>query len=218
MVSTSGPTPPSPSLSLRDQRRAELRQKLSDTATALFLERGFDAVTVADVARACGVTEKTVFNHFRSKESLLVDRWEAMVESVRSNLGDPGQSALEAVVATLHRELDALTEGGGATQTQMATVTRFGGLIASTPALRDHRSRSQEQLTAAILDGLAERRRTDTQDPETQVIAEALSGLFTVFYRSLGRHASAVDAAHCRDAVRADIQTAATRLAKGVTD
>ena len=69
----------SPPPSLREQRRAELRQRLSDTATALFLERGFDAVKVVDIARACGVTEKTVFNHFPSKESLLVDRWEAIM-------------------------------------------------------------------------------------------------------------------------------------------
>ena len=206
------------SLSLRDQRRLELRQRLSDTATTLFLERGFDAVTVADVARACGVTEKTVFNHFRTKESLLVDRWEAIIDSVRGKLANPQLSALEAIVATLQGELDFLTEEGKATKATMSGVSRFGRLIGTTPALQDHRRRSREQLTAVILQGLAMQRRTETHNPETQIIAEALSGLFVVFYRSLARHAPAADGRSCRKAVRIDIRSAAECLARGIAD
>ena len=49
----------------------------------MFVEHGFDAVRVADVGDACGVSEKTVFNYFPSKEALLLDRLEATAEALR---------------------------------------------------------------------------------------------------------------------------------------
>jgi AcrR family transcriptional regulator len=52
----------------------QTRARISEVATRLFLERGFDAVTVADVAREAGVSSVTVFNHFPRKEDLLLDR------------------------------------------------------------------------------------------------------------------------------------------------
>ena len=57
-----------------------MRQQLSDTATAMFLERGFDGVRVAEVAAACGVSEKTVSNYFPVKEALVMDRLEAQAD------------------------------------------------------------------------------------------------------------------------------------------
>ena len=63
-----------PSGGLRERKKRLMRQQLSDTATRMFVERGFDAVRVAEVAEACGVSEKTVFNYFPTKESLVLDR------------------------------------------------------------------------------------------------------------------------------------------------
>ena len=67
-----------------------MRQQLSDTATAMFLERGFDGVRVAEVAAACGVSEKTVFNYFPVKEALVMDRLEAQLTALGAGLSDPG--------------------------------------------------------------------------------------------------------------------------------
>ena len=52
---------------LRERKKRQLRQRLSDTATAMFLERGFDAVRVVEVAAACEVSEKTVYNYSRPR-------------------------------------------------------------------------------------------------------------------------------------------------------
>jgi AcrR family transcriptional regulator len=64
------------------------RRKISDVATVLFLDRGFDTVTVADVAREAGVSSVTVFKHFPRKEDLLFDREEDAVEILRSAVRD----------------------------------------------------------------------------------------------------------------------------------
>src|ERR1700722_8949182 len=71
---------------LRERKKRLLRQQLTDTATQLFVERGFDAVRVAEIAEACGVSEKTVFNYFPTKESLILDRLDHTVESLRTRL------------------------------------------------------------------------------------------------------------------------------------
>ena len=57
----------------RELRRQETRAKIVDAAAELFAERGFDAVSVMEIARRAGVVEKTVFNHFPVKEGLVFD-------------------------------------------------------------------------------------------------------------------------------------------------
>src|SRR6195256_5661818 len=81
---------------LRERKKRLMRQQLSDTATRMFLERGFDHVRVAEVAEACGVSEKTVFNYFPTKESLVLDRLESTVAALRSGLAEPGIPTLAA--------------------------------------------------------------------------------------------------------------------------
>src|ERR1700712_4243304 len=64
----------------------QTRARISQIATVLFLERGFDAVTVAEVAREAGVSSVTVFNHFPRKEDLFLDRTDEVVELLLSTV------------------------------------------------------------------------------------------------------------------------------------
>ena len=59
---------------LRERKKRQTREAIAQAAMALFVARGFDAVTVADVARAADVSEKTVFNYFPAKEDLVFAR------------------------------------------------------------------------------------------------------------------------------------------------
>src|SRR6201995_888605 len=68
---------------LRERKKRLMRQQLSDTATRMFMERGFDAVRVTEIAEACGVSEKTVFNYFPVKEALIMDRLESALAQLR---------------------------------------------------------------------------------------------------------------------------------------
>src|SRR2546421_3393899 len=90
---------------LRERKKRALRQQLTDTATEMFLERGFDSVTVAEIATACGVSEKTVYNHFPAKEALVLDHPDAAIEALRVGLSDPARGPVEAVLGILAGEL-----------------------------------------------------------------------------------------------------------------
>src|SRR5437773_10457195 len=83
---------------LRERKKAKTRQAIAEAAQRLFTERGFDAVTVAEVARAADVSEGTVFNYFPTKEDLFFGQMEdfesALVDAVRNRA--PGESVLAA--------------------------------------------------------------------------------------------------------------------------
>ncbi|WP_197382266.1 TetR/AcrR family transcriptional regulator [Mycolicibacterium mengxianglii] len=66
----------------------QTRARISAAATQLFLERGFDSVTVAEVARAAGVSSVTVFKHFPRKEDLFLDRTADAVDLLRAAVRD----------------------------------------------------------------------------------------------------------------------------------
>src|ERR1700746_3069972 len=101
--------PAPPAGGLRERKKQLMRQQLSDTATAMFLDRGFDAVRVSEIAAACGVSEKTVFNYFPVKEALVMDRLEATLAALRAGLADAAFTPVQAALAILDRELSAMT-------------------------------------------------------------------------------------------------------------
>jgi len=98
---------------LRERKKRLMRQQLSDTATQMFMDRGFDAVRVTEIAEACGVSEKTVFNYFPTKESLLLDRLEATVSSLRTGLADPDRPFDLGLHLNLSEHFSAEPEGYG---------------------------------------------------------------------------------------------------------
>ena len=67
---------------LREANKARTRQAISDVATRLFIERGFENVTVAEIAEAAHVSVKTVFNYFSSKEELFFDRMDDVLDAI----------------------------------------------------------------------------------------------------------------------------------------
>lgn len=202
--------------SIRERRKRELRQQLSDVATRMFLEHGFDAVRVADVARACGVTEKTVFNHFRSKEALIVDRWDTTTAALVAGLVDPGVAPVDAAVAVLEQELAFLTGSPDDDGARLAEVHRFGELIRSTPSLVVHNQQALQRMTAAAATALAQREDLPYDDPVAWIIANALGGLWGVFARSLHRHLPEGDATRVRRAVTEDLHRGADTLRRGL--
>jgi AcrR family transcriptional regulator len=85
-------------MGLRALKKEQTRRLIADTAFRLFADRGFDRVTVAEVAREAQVAEATVFNYFRTKEDLFYFRLEAFGERLLEAIGAraPGETVLAA--------------------------------------------------------------------------------------------------------------------------
>jgi AcrR family transcriptional regulator len=139
---------------LRERKKRETRQRISDVATALFIERGFDEVTVAEVAVAAGVSKVTVFNYFPRKEQLFFDRgiegMELLEAALRSRA--PGTSVTEAVrrlildLAAQRHPLSGLRDG----------VQGFWLVVAASPTLVAAARAEMEALEADVAGAIAE--------------------------------------------------------------
>lgn len=179
----------------------------------MFIERGFDAVRVIEVADACGVSDKTVFNYFAAKEALVLDRLESTIASLRNGLADPDVLPLDAALRILDGELSAMTamlasqdDPAGA----IAQMRRFGDLIHQTPSLRAYQSDMIDQCVTAVTEIIAARAKMSPDDPEPQITARALLGLWHVQAASLRKHLDGNRSpAQVHDAVAADVRRAA---------
>ncbi|MFH8348588.1 TetR/AcrR family transcriptional regulator [Streptomyces sp. NPDC018045] len=119
---------------LRERKKRQTRQHISDVATGLFLERGFDAVTIAEIAEVCEVSINTVYNYFPAKEDLFMDRGAGLVDRLaRSVRGrDAGESAAAAVLRELREQVEAVSPAVGL----VAGYDRFLRVIEGAAALK----------------------------------------------------------------------------------
>jgi AcrR family transcriptional regulator len=199
-----------------------MRQLISDTATAMFLERGFEDVRVAEVAAACEVSEKTVYNYFPTKESLILDREEAMTAALRRALGPGGAptSPIEATVAMITDEVNKLFEEWDDDRNPAVEITlvrRFGDLVEETPALRAAHGDMMDRLVEVAAQAMAARAGVDPDDPEPQVAAHALLGLWRVQFRAMRKYSDGTRSPdQVRDLVLGEVRRAARLIDTGL--
>jgi AcrR family transcriptional regulator len=164
---------------LRERKKEQTRQLIADTARRLFAERGFEAVTVAEVARAAHVAEKTVFNYFPTKEELFYSRLEAFEEELLDAVREraPGESIPAAVRGFLMGQGGVLamrSPGGDEEATeQLRTVTR---VITESPALLARERQVFASYAEALAALIAEETGVRRGAIEPHVAANALLG------------------------------------------
>ncbi|HEY1449524.1 MAG TPA: TetR family transcriptional regulator [Solirubrobacteraceae bacterium] len=205
-----------PDEGLREQKKRLTRQRISDVATTLFLVRGFEHVTVSEIARIVGVSEKTVFNYFPTKESLVFDRADEGVERLTAALRerDAGESPTKAMLRALNEEPEELEQLPDAIHMFMPL---FSEMIAATPALHAAWLALHARLVEVATQALAEHAEVDPRDPEPIIAARAIVGLLEVEYASRIRHIEAgLRGAKLREAVNADVERAARMLDTGL--
>src|SRR5829696_677358 len=97
---------------LRERKKQQTRQLIADTARELFASRGFEAVTVTDIARAADVSAQTVFNYFPTKEDLFYSRLEEFESELVGAVRDraPGESVLTAFAQFILAQQGALDD------------------------------------------------------------------------------------------------------------
>jgi len=201
---------------LRERKKRLTRQRISDVATALFTVRGFDNVKVSEVAHIVGVSEKTIYNYFPTKESLVFDQADEGVERLITALRnlDPGESPTRAVVRTLKDDLDQLEMVAAGSE---AFMPLFREMISSTPSLRAAWLEIHRRLVDVATEELSARAEVDPHEPEPMIAARALVGLQDVFFESIVHHVEhGVQGPALRDAVEADIDRAARLIETGL--
>ncbi len=205
---------------LRERKKRLMREYLSNTATDMFLERGFDEVRVSDIAEACGVSEKTVFNYFPTKEALFLDHWDETLASLQADLEKVGTSPVEAMVGILDRELEDMMDWVARQKHSgeaAARFQRFGELVRSTPSLRAHQQHMMGQLVRAAAAIMARRTGLDPDDPEPRIAAMSLLGLWEVQFHSLWKHLDGIRTGpEVYEAVSGDVHRAARLIHAGL--
>jgi AcrR family transcriptional regulator len=206
-------------LGLRERKKQRTRQLIADTARALFAERGFDAVPVAEVARAADVSEATVFNYFPTKEDLFFSGLEVFEEKLLSAIRerDPGESVLDAFARFVlqPRGLLAARADDDAAQ-RLVAITR---IITESPALLAREQRIFAGYTDSLAALIADETRARPGAIEPWVAANALMGV----HRALVDYARRQIVAGARNPqlarnVRAQGKRALARLTAGLGD
>ncbi|WP_052869060.1 TetR/AcrR family transcriptional regulator [Streptomyces niger] len=131
----------------RERKKAATRQKIADTALRLFLERGYDAVGIREVAAEADVAVTTLFSHFASKEALVFEQDQDFEQRLMRAVTD--RAPHEPLIPALRREVHALVRH--CTADSAAPIWR---MIDESPALREYeesmRLRHAESLATAI--------------------------------------------------------------------
>ena len=209
-------------LGLRERKKQRTRQLIADTARRLFAERGFDRVTVAEIAREAEVAQATVFNYFPTKEDLFYSRLEAFEEGLLTAVRDraPGQGVLAAFGAFLLGQGGVLamnTPGGDDEATiQVRTVTR---VITESPALLARERQVFDHYALALAALIAEETGAEEGDVVPLVVANALLGLHRALIAYVREQALAgAPAARIRAGVRAEAERSIAQLQRGLGD
>ncbi len=206
-------------LGLRERKKARTRQLIVETATMLFVEKGFDAVPVAEIARAAEVSEATVFNYFPTKEDLVYQGMEAFEAELLATIRDrpPGESITGAFARfALHpRGLLAAEDEDSA-----RTLAGTSKMIAASPTLLTREREMIARYTASLAALIAEDTAAGPDDLAPWAVAHALMGIHHSLISLVRRRLLAGETDHTRlaRAVKTHGRTALRLVDAGLAD
>lgn len=169
-----------PAVERRTRKRQMTRQAISDVATRLFFERGFDRVTIDEIAQAADVGRMTVFNHFPRKEDLFFDREDAIRDAAFTALRarDRATSPVQALRALAHRLIDdpdpafPLFDG----------TCRFVQTALASEALKARARQMRDEFIDMLAAALVEDAGATTHDPNAHLAAGLVAAAWTVAF------------------------------------
>ncbi|MET9376512.1 TetR/AcrR family transcriptional regulator [Streptomyces sp. NPDC003035] len=189
--------------SLREQKKQQTRQAISDAATGLFIERGFDRVTIADVAAAAGVAKMTVTNYYPRKEDLVLDLSEEFVAGAARAVAAGRAAGVPAVEALREDYLAAVERRDPVIG---FAPEPFARMLTESPVLLARLREFHEQREAALAEVLAE--DWPAGDITPLAVAAQLGGALRVLFGRLvervlgGEGVEAIAVAHAAEAGR----------------
>jgi AcrR family transcriptional regulator len=209
-------------LGLRERKKQRTRQHIADTARRLFAERGFEHVTVAEIAREAEVAQATVFNYFPAKEDLFYSRLEAFEEQLLTAIREraPGQGVLAAFSGFLVGQQGVLAvNASGDDEDATAQIRTIARVITDSPALLARERQVFDRYARALAALIAEDTGAERGDVACHVVANALVGLHRALIDRVREQALAgVPAARIGRDVRTEAKRAITQLEHGLGD
>lgn len=190
---------------LRERKKRRTYERLSETAIGLFLERGFEKVSVAEVAAAAEVSKPTLFRYFAAKEDLVLHRFADHEDEAARVVANAGAgSPLEA----LHQHFaDGLARRDPVTGlNDDPRVLAFHGLLYGTPSLVARAYEYQRRSEAALAAALAEARPSAGPVVAARLAAGQIAAVQRVLAEENWRRIAAGESA---DQVRPDAVAAA---------
>ncbi|WP_438290474.1 TetR/AcrR family transcriptional regulator [Streptomyces sp. HUAS TT7] len=174
---------------LRERKKRQTRQRISETALGLFVARGFDNVTIAEVAATADVSVNTLYNYFAAKEDLVLPPDEAspqrLADIVRAR--QPGESAARAVLGQLRDELRRRDRKVGLT----AGFGPVFEMMRAAPTLTARLEDLGRQMTDALAAVLAEETAAAPDDQTPRVVASEIGWFHSLLYSEIGRRIAA---------------------------
>jgi AcrR family transcriptional regulator len=166
---------------LRERRKQETRQAISNIATQMFVDRGFDEVTIAEVADAAGVAKMTVTNYFPRKEDLVLDRAEAIERHLADVIAAraPGESMLAAI------RRDYAEAVARADVTLGLSSPAFAAMILGSPVLAGRVREMLDRREQLLGDAVAA--ETGTDGPQQRLVAVLLASVHRVLAAEASR-------------------------------
>jgi AcrR family transcriptional regulator len=209
---------------LRERKKAETRRAISDAATRLFMELGFHEVTLAEVGEAAGVSIKTIFNYFGSKEELFFDREaelrDAIVGAVTGRA--PGRTITEALAAQLSEHRLPVAGDGWSVLRDPRRYEQFRRFLATwqgSGALRGRALVGNERLQDELAEAVAVSARLAPDDDRVRAMAAMLACAVQLRHRTLaGALLEGAPAEEVERRVRAVVAEALVRVATAFPD
>jgi AcrR family transcriptional regulator len=176
-------------MGLRETKKQQTRTAIADAALPLFLERGFDQVTVAEVARHAGVSTNTVFNYFPTKEDLFFGRQAEVEGHLATLVRNRAPSACP--VETIRDDLLTALRHDDPALGLHADAPRFWQVIHDSTALRAREREISERAEAVLATALAEHPPNTSTGPNQgnhsmfRLLAGAIAGTHRAALREL---------------------------------
>lgn len=164
----------------RTRKRLATRQSISDAATQLFFERGFDRVTIDEIAEAADVGRMTVFNHFPRKEDMFFDREQEIhnvaFEAVRTR--GPGVTPINAMRLLAHH----IVEQRHPSFPLFDGTRRFVETVMASEALKARARQMRDEFIRTLAVVLAGATGRVANDPHTHLAAGMIASTWSVAF------------------------------------